>query len=146
LNTEKSKSFLLICLAFLASAIMLTVIHPPINISFLAWISLVPFILICSPQAKSRSLALIAYFVSLVYWLGNLYWVAPITLIGWIAFCLYIALLWPILAFCLRYCRSKKLPLFLAAGILFVAAEKSSRCFWQQAFCSLLPNVCRDFF
>ena len=111
-------------LAFIASAAMLTVIQPPISWSFLAWVSLVPFILVCSPDAKPKSLAFVAYIVSFCYWLGNLYWVAPITLVGWAAFCLYVALLWPIVALCLRYCRLKKIPLFLAAGVLFVGAER----------------------
>ncbi|MFB0524456.1 MAG: hypothetical protein ACETVZ_02880, partial [Phycisphaerae bacterium] len=111
-------------LSFVTSAVMLTVIQPPISWSFLAWVSLVPFILACSPQAKPKPLVLVAYIVSLCYWLWNLYWVAPITLIGWAAFCLYVALLWPIVALCLRYCRIKKIPLFLAGGVLFVGAER----------------------
>jgi apolipoprotein N-acyltransferase len=103
---------------------MLTVIQAPISLSPLAWVSLVPFILACSPDAKPKSLALAAYLVSLCYWLGNLYWIAPITLLGWATFCLYTALFWPILALCLRYCRIKKIPLFLAAPVLFVGAER----------------------
>jgi len=132
LSTDKSKNLLLTCFAFLASAVMLTVIQPPIDWSPLAWVSLVPFILVCSPNTKPLSagrladkpLALIAYIISLCYWLGNLYWVAPITILGWFAFCLYTAVLWPILALSIRYCRSKKIPLFLAAGVLFVGAER----------------------
>jgi len=124
LKDTKTKNILSLCLAFLASAVMLTVIQAPINLSFLAWVSLVPFILACSPQAKPKPLALVAYIVSLCYWLGNLYWIAPITILGWLAFCFYTALHWPILALCLRYCRSKKIPLFLSAAILFVGAER----------------------
>jgi apolipoprotein N-acyltransferase len=119
-----TKKSLTIILAFIASAIMLTVIQPPISLSPLAWISLVPFILACSPAAKPKALALAAYLVSLCYWLANLYWIAPITLVGWTTFCLYTALFWPILALCLRYCRTKKIPLFLAAAVLFVGAER----------------------
>jgi apolipoprotein N-acyltransferase len=37
---------------------------------------------------------------------------------------MYTALLWPMVAVCLRYCRTKKIPLFLAAGVLFVGAER----------------------
>ena len=106
---------------------MLTVISAsggPINFSPLAWVSLVPFVLICSPAAKPKPLAIAAYLVSLCYWLGNLYWIFPITVVGWAAFCLYTALLWPILALCLRYCRTKKIPLFLAVPVLFVGAER----------------------
>ena len=111
-------------LSFAASAAMLTVIQPPIGWSLLAWVSLVPFILACSPQAKPKRLVLAAYIVSLCYWLGNLYWVFPITILGWATFCLYTALLWPILALCLRFCRTKKIPLFIATPILVVGAER----------------------
>jgi len=103
---------------------MLTVIQPPIGFSALAWVSLVPFILVCSPEARPKHLVPVAYIVSVCYWLGNLYWVFPITLAGWLAFCLYTAVLWPIVALCLRYCRAKRIPLFLAAGVLFVGAER----------------------
>ncbi|MHC4260796.1 MAG: hypothetical protein ACYSTF_10375 [Planctomycetota bacterium] len=109
---------------FIASALMLTAIQPPISLSPLAWVSLVPFILACSPAAKTKPLAITTYLVSLIYWLGNLYWVFPITIVGWAAFCLYTALLWPILALCLRYCRTKKIPLLLAVPVLFVGAER----------------------
>jgi len=109
---------------FFASAVMLTVIQPPITWSLLAWISLVPFILACSPQTKPKGLALAAYIISLCYWLGNLYWVFPITILGWAIFCLYTALLWPILAMSLRFCRAKKIPLFIATPILVVGAER----------------------
>ena len=97
-------------------------IEPQLN--WLAWVSLVPFILTCSPDAKPRRLALVTYIISLCYWLGNLYWICPVTVLGWIAFCLYTALLWPILALCLRYCRITKIPLFLAVPILVVGAER----------------------
>ena len=111
-------------LSFIASAVMLTVIQAPISFSLLAWVSLVPFILACSPDAKPRRLALVSYVISLFYWLGNLYWIVPVTIVGWIAFCLYTALLWPILALCLRYCRIKKIPLFLASAVLVVGIER----------------------
>jgi len=124
LKSTKSMNIRFLGLAFITSAVMLTVIQPPISWSFLAWVSLVPFILACSPNARPFSLALVAYIVSLCYWLGNLYWVFPITIAGWAAFCAYTAVLWPIVALCLRYCRIKKIPLFLATGVLFVGAER----------------------
>ena len=118
------KNFLLLCLPFIASAIMLTVIQAPFSLSPLAWISLVPFILACSPDAKPKSLTLAAYLVSACYWLANIYWIAPITFLGWTSLCLYTALFWPILALSLRYCRTKKIPLCLTVPILFVGAER----------------------
>ncbi|MHC4617563.1 MAG: apolipoprotein N-acyltransferase [Planctomycetota bacterium] len=124
MKSAKIKSVLLCCPLFVASSLMLTVIQPPISFSPLAWVSLIPFVLACSPNSKPRPLAVAAYLVSLVYWLGNLYWIVPVTVVGWAAFCLYTALLWPILALALRYCRIKKWPLFLAVPILFVGAER----------------------
>ncbi|MHC4285709.1 MAG: apolipoprotein N-acyltransferase [Planctomycetota bacterium] len=120
----KLKKFFLFCLPFIACAIMLTVIQAPISLSLLAWISLVPFILACSPDSKPKPLALAAYLLSLCYWLPNIYFIAPITLAGWTTLSLYTALSWPILALCLRYCRTKKIPLFLAVPVLFVGAER----------------------
>ena len=119
----KVKKILLFCLPFIASAAMLTVIQPPISWAPLAWVSLVPFILACSPKTKPKPLALAAYIVSFCYWLGNLYWIGPVTWLGWLAFCLYTALLWPILALGLRYCRIKRIPLFLAVPVLVVGVE-----------------------
>ena len=119
---------------------MLTVIQPPISWAPLAWVSLVPFILACSPTSKPKRLALIAYLVSLCYWLGNLYWIFPITVVGWVALCLYMAILWPILALCLRYCRRKKLPLFLVVPILFVGAERSQGLFLGGFFWRFLAH------
>jgi apolipoprotein N-acyltransferase len=144
---------------FAASAILLTVIQQPFNLSFLAWIALVPFVIGClSPhlfapwldkQRLSKSsfagefkipltdanrcgdviskkiwpTVLFAYLVSLVYWLGNLYWMILVTIPGGIAFCIYIAIYWPILAICLRYCAQRKVPLWFALPILVVGAE-----------------------
>jgi apolipoprotein N-acyltransferase len=109
---------------FVASAAMLTVIQAPIGWAPLAWVAYVPLILAGSPEAKPRRLFLISYVVSLFYWLGNLYWVAPVTIVGWLVFGLYTALLWPILVLCLRYCRMKKVPLFLASAVLIVGVER----------------------
>lgn len=117
-------SIKLVFAAFAASALMLTVIQVPFNLAFLAWAAMVPFILVCSPQIKVKRLVVISYLVSLGYWLGNIYWVGYVTRIGWVAFCLYTAILWPILAICLRWCRVKKIPLFIAAPILIVGVER----------------------
>jgi apolipoprotein N-acyltransferase len=111
-------------LPFVVSAALLTVIQAPIDVSFLAWVAFVPFIVACSPEANPRRLFLISYLVCLFYWLVNLYWVAPVTIVGWLIFCTYTALLWPVLMLCLRYCRRKGIPLFLASAVLIVGIER----------------------
>lgn len=103
---------------------MLTVIQPPFGIWQLAWVALVPFIIVCSPGANVKWLVPVSYVISLCYWLGNLYWIGPVTWAGWLTFCFYTALLWPMLAICVRFCRRKNIALFLAVPILVVGAER----------------------
>jgi apolipoprotein N-acyltransferase len=119
-------------LLFGVSAGLLTVIQAPMDWSFLAWVALVPFVLACSPQARDRTstgsiqprLVLPAFGVGFLYWLGNLYWITPITLIGWTAMVFYLAWFWPLLAIPVRFCRSKGIPMFLALPVLVVGAER----------------------
>ncbi|MCP4613121.1 MAG: apolipoprotein N-acyltransferase [Planctomycetes bacterium] len=140
------KNILLCGLPFIATAAMLTVIQPPIRWASLAWVAFVPFIIACSPDTKPRRLILVSYVISLFYWLGSLYWLVPVTIAGWIVFCLYTALLWPILAMFLRYCRAKKVPLFLASAVLIVAIERMQgfflgRFFWRFLAHSQYQNI-----
>ena len=111
-------------LFFVATAAMLTVIQSPIGWSLLAWVAFVPFIFVCCRDDKPRCFFLVTYAVSVCYWAINLYWVFPVTSAGWVTACLYMALLWPVLAVCLRFCRAKRVPLFLAAGVLIVGIER----------------------
>ncbi|MHC4194503.1 MAG: hypothetical protein ACYSQZ_00845, partial [Planctomycetota bacterium] len=124
MKTAKTKNILLLSLPFVVTALILTAIQPPFHAAPLVWAALVPFILACRQNTKTLHLLIVTYLVSLCYWLANLYWILPVTWAGWAAFCLYTALLWPILAVCIRYCRIKKVPLFIAAPVLFVGAER----------------------
>lgn len=110
-------------LGFAATAVMLTFCQAPWNLSFLAWFALVPFVLVCTPQTPKKRLIITAYLVSLVYWLGNLYWLMHLTTPGYICFGLWQALYWPLLALGVRYLRSKNWPMILAIPLLFVGAE-----------------------
>jgi apolipoprotein N-acyltransferase len=123
-ETIKNKSFLFRTIPLLAvSALLLTVISAPTNFSFLAWVAIVPFLMACSPTAKRWQLVLCAWAVGFVYWAGNLYWIWYVTAAGHIALCFYLGAYWAALAACVRYCRIRKFPLFLAAPILWAGAE-----------------------
>jgi len=124
LTSKRKDDGILFCLPFLASALMLTVIQAPISWAPVAWVAIVPFILVCTPERKPKRLAIAAYLVGLLYWLVNLYWIFPITIVGWVALCAYTAALWPVVGLALRYCREKKVPLLLAVPVLFVGAER----------------------
>ena len=114
----KNKAYLLAASLFVASAALQTVIQAPLRGAFLAWVAFVPFVLACGPQVRTRTLALTVYGVGFFYWLGNLYWIMPITILGWIVLGLYMAVFWLLLALAVRFCRRKGVPLFLAFPVL----------------------------
>lgn len=118
------KGILRLLVAFAGTAIMLTLAQQPIGIWPLAWVAYVPFILVCFSETKPPKLYLVAFVVSTCYWLGNIYWMSFVTVVGWIAFCLYTALLWPVLALSLRWCRTRRIPLFIALPVFVVGIEQ----------------------
>ncbi|HPC95809.1 MAG TPA: apolipoprotein N-acyltransferase [Sedimentisphaerales bacterium] len=107
-----------------ASAALLSVIQAPVDWSFLAWAAMVPLALACRPEVRPRTLVLVAWFVGTAYWLTNIYWIAPITIAGWLAMGVYLALLWPLLALAIRFCRARSIPMALLLPILVVGAER----------------------
>ncbi|HUV64805.1 MAG TPA: hypothetical protein VMW24_12970, partial [Sedimentisphaerales bacterium] len=136
----RKHSYVSTALPFVVSAAMLTVIQAPIGWSALAWVAYVPFILASSPQTQPRWLFVISYLACFFYWLGNLYWLVPVTVAGWLVFCLYTALLWPVLTLCLRYCRARGIPLFLAAAVLIVGVERMQGLFLGGFFWRFLAH------
>jgi apolipoprotein N-acyltransferase len=143
LSIQNTKGILRLLTVFAATAVMLTLAQQPIGWWPLAWVAYVPFILACLPKTFTAENAesaekkneikkkvpdtffyLIAYIAGFIYWLGNIYWMSFVTVVGWIAFCLYTALLWPVLALSLRWCRTKRIPLFIAVPVLIVGIEQ----------------------
>jgi apolipoprotein N-acyltransferase len=120
---EKYVSVLQTSIGFILSAGLLTFCQAPWGLSFLAWFALVPFAIVCKPQISKKTLILAAYIVSFVYWLGNLYWIIPITGPGYVCFAMGQAMYWPLLALGVRYLRAKNWPMMIALPILFVGAE-----------------------
>ena len=110
-------------LSMFASAVLLSVIHPPLNLSFLAWVAWVPFVLACRPDISVRRLMVCAYLGGLCFWFGNIYWLMIVSFPGYIAFSIVQAFYWPLLALSIRFIRQKLWPLFLAAPVIFVGAE-----------------------
>ena len=108
---------------FSTTALMLTFIQVPHKLHFLAWVAWVPFVLACREDSKTWRLAGISLLVGTVYWLGNLWWLTLVTVPGYIGFCIYLGLYWPILAVCVRFFRRKGFGLFIALPLLITGAE-----------------------
>ncbi|MHC5182202.1 MAG: apolipoprotein N-acyltransferase [Planctomycetota bacterium] len=120
---SKLLSFITTLWPMLTSAVLLTVIHPPLNVSWLAWAAWVPFMLACRPDISARRLMVCAYVAGLCFWFGNLYWLVIVTTPGYITFSFVQACYWPLLALSVRFVRQKKWSLFWAAPVIFVGAE-----------------------
>ena len=110
-------------LLFALSAGMLTVIQAPFKFGFLAWAALVPFILACNEDVQLGKLVIVSYLVAVVYWLGNLYFVAYVAVGGYAVFCLFLGMYWPVVSVCVWWLRKKKFPLFAALPFLIAGAE-----------------------
>ena len=110
--------------AFGATGLLLSVIQPPYEMGAMAWIAFVPFLAVCRPEAGGRRLFVIAYVACLLYWLGNMHWLVPVTVVGWLVFGIYTAVLWPVMALAVRWCRRKRIPLVIAAPVLIVGIER----------------------
>lgn len=109
---------------FLAAGLLLSLIQAPMDLSFLAWVAMVPFAWGCLPGVAPRKLALAAWLVGAVHWAVNIYWIAPITVPGWLAMAVYLSALWPLLAIAIRRCRLWRIPMFVALPILIVGTER----------------------
>jgi len=124
-RNQKSAAILLTGAGFAVSAALLSLSTAGRALSFwpLAWVGYVPFVLACSPRARPVWLSAAAWFAGSVFWLVNIYWMGYVTIGGWVAFCLYTGLLWPVMALSVRYCRRKRFSLIIAVPVVVVAAE-----------------------
>lgn len=121
----RNRGFMPYLAGFAVSAVLLSLSTAGGRFSFwpLAWVGYVPFVVVCSPRARPVLLSAAAWLAGSVFWLVNIYWIGYVTVGGWVAFCLYTALLWPVMALSVRYCRRKKVPLVIAVPVVVVAAE-----------------------
>jgi apolipoprotein N-acyltransferase len=121
--TNDKSAFFRVLPLFAASALLLTLISAPTNLSFLAWVSIVPFLMACSPTAKRWQLVVAAWLIGSIYWAGNLYWIWYVTPAGHLGLSFYLGAYWAGLAACVHFCRARKFPLFMAAPVLWAGAE-----------------------
>lgn len=108
----------------MGSALLLTVIQPPMGASLLAWIALVPLVIAATRPMAPLALAGWAALTGLIYWLVSVYWLQPITSLGWIVFSLYSAPLWVLFALAVQWCHWRHWPLAPCVALLWVGTEQ----------------------
>jgi len=84
------------------SAVLLILSFPNFNLSFLAWIALVPLLFAIEGRTPREAFRL-AYICGAVFFLGTIYWLIHVTLPGMIAVALFLALYFGLFGFALNY-------------------------------------------
>ncbi len=79
---------ILLCLT---SAAFLILSFPGFNFEFLAWFAFVPLFFALKNKSKAKAF-IFSYITGVLFWLGTIYWLIHVTLLGMILLVLYLAL------------------------------------------------------
>ncbi|MDD5454275.1 MAG: apolipoprotein N-acyltransferase [Candidatus Ratteibacteria bacterium] len=105
------------------SALLLLFSFPPFNLSFLAWIALVP--LFSVPKETSAKNTFIFYYsAGLVFWLPHIWWLNYVTSLGYVVLSAYLALFFGFFGLFLKFFRLKTdYPILFIAPPLWIIFE-----------------------
>lgn len=106
-----------------SSATLLTFSFHPFNLSFLAWIALVP--LFCIPQKISpKKIFILYYSAGIIFWLSHIWWLIYVTPLGYVLLSFYLALFFGLLGLLIKFSREKTgYPLLFLAPPIWVMLE-----------------------
>lgn len=125
----------------LLTATLLWACFTPLGIAPLAWIALVPLLLLVRLERPTRWMYSSTYIAGFVFWYASLQWMRlgdPSMYIAWTAFTIYLACYFPVFVGLTRIAVWKlKLPLLLAApavwtGLEYVRAHAMTGFAWYQ--------------
>jgi apolipoprotein N-acyltransferase len=106
------------------SAMLLTLAFPPMEISWLAYLAPVPFLIMSLRTRRPRTVFLAGWLGGLVFFALNMYWFWPITKAGAVALIPYLGLYWAVFGWGLRKMREVlPVPTTLLAPLLWVPLE-----------------------
>ncbi len=111
-----------VALACGLSALLLTVSFAPFDCWIVAYVALVPWMLALG-AARGRWAILSATGAGLLFWLGNLYWLWWITLVGYFALVAYLTVYWLVVALVLRAAYRRNWPMWLTLPVVWTALE-----------------------
>ncbi len=99
----------------------------PLGFAPLAWIALVPLLLLVKLERTTRGMYRGIYFAGFAFWLATLQWMRlgdPTMYIAWTAFSVYLAVYFPLFVGLTRVAVWRlKLPLLLAAPVIWTGLE-----------------------
>ena len=99
----------------------------PVDWGPLAWIALVPFLILAYPPRPTRYMNRIVFTVGFVYWLATLKWMRlgdPTMWFAMIALSAYLALYWPLLLWLVRSATHRsRIPMVLSVPVFLTGLE-----------------------
>lgn len=108
----------------LATLVLMSLIFAPINAWPLAFVCLVPWMVVAVGCRTAGRVLVWSYLWAAVFFLFNMRWLYPATDAGYVALSLYLAAYFPILAATVRHAaRRRRWPLALAFPIAWVGCE-----------------------
>ncbi len=111
----------------LLSGALLYAAFPPLGWDWLAWVALVPLLLLVRSTAPRRRLYLAVWLGGLAFWLPSVEWIRrifPSAWVAWLCLAFYLSLYWPLFFALVRLSVMRfRLPLVVAAPVAWVALE-----------------------
>ena len=122
-SSRRSGTFLVASM----TACLLWFAFTPVDYGPIAWIALVPMLMLVRSSDPPRWLYRLIYFVGFLYWLTTLQWMRygdPLMYFGLLAMAVYLAFYWLAFVWVTRLATTRaKIPLFVAAPIVWTGLE-----------------------
>ncbi len=103
---------------------LMSLIFTPISIWPLAFVCLVPWLVVVSTSSNPRRVYVSSFAVGFVFYLISMYWMSHVTGPGYVTLSAYLAVFFSLMACPLRHwVRRRRLPLAIGLPIIWVACE-----------------------
>ncbi len=107
----------------LLSAVLLTICFEPFDVWWVAYVALVPWVLMLGGGHSNRRAVFWGWLTGFIFWAANLYWLWWITLAGYAALVIYLSAFWLVAAIVLRATIRRHWPLWAVLPAVWVALE-----------------------
>ncbi len=109
----------------LVTPILYASLFPPVELYGLAWVTLVPWLL-CVQTFSLRRQLVISTIAGMVFYLIGVWWIAIVTIPGYICMVIFFGLLWPLAGLAIHnMTKIYRVPLFIAVAVVWTGMEHS---------------------
>lgn len=103
--------------------LMMSVINAPYDQWYLAYVCMVPWLLVIGAAARASRVYVTSWLLGLTFYLINMWWMEAPTGMGYVVLSACLACYFPLAACPIRHAVRRRIPLAIAAPFVWVAAE-----------------------